>query len=50
MKQLGGIWLITLLVGMSVSTALFVTPVAGASNDPYNAFWGHPEQGGRACG
>ncbi|ASA78526.1 hypothetical protein [Thermococcus sp. 5-4] len=39
MKRLGGIWLIFLIVGMSVSVPSYSKPVAAATSDPYEAFW-----------
>ncbi|ASJ05616.1 COG1470 family protein [Thermococcus barossii] len=39
MKSIGGIWLISLIVGMSLSMAVSSKPVMAVSNDPYQAFW-----------
>ncbi|NJE76756.1 hypothetical protein [Thermococcus sp. ES12] len=39
MKRMGGIWLIFLIVGMSLSMAVSSKPVMAVSNDPYQAFW-----------
>jgi hypothetical protein len=39
MKSMGGIWLIFLIVGMSLSMAVSSKPVMAVSNDPYQAFW-----------
>ncbi|ASJ12121.1 hypothetical protein A3L14_04150 [Thermococcus thioreducens] len=39
MKRWGGIWLIFLIVGMSLSTAFSSSQVIAASSDPYQEFW-----------